>query len=311
MKKEDLFEGFGTLDEALLERSEKVRGQNHVSRWIKYGSIAACLIIVFGVGAWLHNGGLSNLGAETKNPPLAGNNDISNEKYVDVSTLLASNQGFTMTEMGLRITFVEFGEYSAIYEQIESVKNNRLRDSIGREVDGVQNWYRISGHEDMQYLIQKEDDAYSLWKFSSFQSENYSYKDVLQNIYNIKSAKDIEKIIVSPANMDNSDEGKQLQNEIGTHTITDEKSIESIYEVLTDLTCYGANNWEMIGFDDTTLLYQVRVGRYLTLVTSEGMEIDNLKYTGLSDRFYEYGGIAYSELSTDEKMVVEELLGIE
>lgn len=310
MKKEDLFEGFGALDDTLLERSENAgeRNRNHVSIWIKIGSMAACLILILGVSVLGLN---SNREPNSNKEPNSVNNDISSERYVDVSTLLASNMGFTMTEQELRMTFVEVGEYSAMYEQVRSVKSNRLKNSIGNEVEGTQNWYRISGHEDMQYLILNDDNEYSLWKFSSYQSENYSYSDVLQNIYNIKSAEDIEKIIVSPANMDNTDEGKELQNEIGTHTITDAAAIQSIYQVLTGLTCYGDDNWEMIGFDDTTLLYQVRVGRYLTLVTSEGMEIDTLKYTAVSNRFYEYGGIAYSELSVDEKTMVEEILGIE
>lgn len=315
MKKEDLFDGFGSLDDALLERSEQDRNQKqyHKKRWIKIGSIAACLVVIFGAGAFgVNNSRQPNSDVETGNHIGAGNSDtVSNERYVDVSTLLRLNTAFTMTEQELRMTFVEIGEYSAIYEQIKSVKSSRLKVSIGSEVEGVQNWYRVSGHEDMQYLILKENDTYSLWKFNSFQSENYSYNDVLQIIYNINSAEDIEKIIVFPANMDNSDAGKELQNEIGTHIITDDASIQFIYQVLTGLTCYGCDNWEMVGFDDTTLLHQVRVGRYLTFVTSEGMEIDTLKYTGLSNMFYEYGGIAYSALSVEEKTRIEEILKIE
>lgn len=40
------------------------------------------------------------------------------------------------------------------------------------------------------------------------------HSDVLQIIYTIDSAKDINEIVVEPATMDNTDEGKYVQNGI-------------------------------------------------------------------------------------------------
>lgn len=108
MKKEDLFEGFGTLDDDLLIRSEKggntVKKRRNISRMISYGSIAACLVIAVGVGVlFMDNKSfeqdidqIGNIIAEENDNATAGErNDIQEkpESYVDVSMLLASNEG--------------------------------------------------------------------------------------------------------------------------------------------------------------------------------------------------------------------------
>ena len=114
--------------------------------------------------------------------------------------------------------------------------------------------------------------------------------------------------------MDNSDKGQAIQEEIGTSIVTDDKAIETIYSVLVGLTCYGGNNWDMIGLGEDTpsaMQNQVKASRYLTMVSSQGIEIDTLKYTGISGMFYEYGGIAYSALTMEEKTAVEKILNIE
>lgn len=326
MKKEDLFDGFKTLDDELLKRSEKgestMTKRNSMSKMIKWGSFAACLAIALGVGVfWMNDKKTPNSGTDSENNIVAeSNNNVSSdtsniqketEKYVDVELLLASNEG--IQEQAFTSQSVEIEEYSAIFYKVEAVDSSILKESIGSEVEGTQNWYTVSGHEDMQYLIFRNNNEYSLWIFNSFQSESYPYKDVLRLIYNINSSEDISEIIVAPADMDNSDDGKAIQNAIGISVITDAMDIETFYGVLSGLTCYGDNQWEKIGLaDDTTsaMQEQMRVGRYLTLVTSQGMEIDMLKYTGISGMFYEYGGIAYSALTKQEKTVIEKILSI-
>lgn len=327
MNKEDLFEGFGALDDDLLKRSEhggkRRKKRNNFNGFLKYGSIAACLAVMLGVGMLLIDNISPNptpVVPESSN--LADGNDNSSdeqtdlqdnpERYVNISTLLASNEG--IKEQSLEITLVEIENYSAHYYKVASVESDILRESIGHDVLGTQMWYKVSGHEDMQYLISNDNNEYFLWKFEAFQCESYPYSDVLQIIYDIHSAEDIAQVIVTPATMDNTDKGKAIQEEIGTSIVTDDKAIETIYSVLFGLTCYGGNNWDMIGLGEDTpsaMQNQVRAGRYLTMVTSRGMEIDTLKYTGISGMFYEHGGIAYSALTMEEKTAVEEILGIE
>ncbi len=297
MKKEELFEGFSGLDDSLLKRSEKsgelIKDRGGMNKVIRYGSVAACLLVVLGAVMFLLN---SN--------KMPGENKAPDENIVVEND---ANDTLIVSEI------VAVGEYSAIYHKVESQESSELSEMVGSKVEETQNWYKISGHQDMKYLIFDNEADYSLWKFDSFQCESYQYNDVLRMIYNINSSADIVEVIVAPATMDNTDEGKELQDEIGTLTITDRDSIEEIYEVLSGMTCYGNGRWDMIDFGDDSpscMLMQVRKGRYLTLVTSQGVELDALKYTGVSGMFYEYGGIAYNVLASNEKAIIEEILDI-
>lgn len=326
MRKEDLLDGFGSLDDALLQRSEKggtfMENTTRKYKIITFGSIAACLIIALGV-----NGIFTNKNRDTHSGAAIDNNnvtesssDIFNEQvniseehtqYKDVSMLLASNEN--IEDQSLAISQIQIDEYCANYYKVTSVDSIILKESTGKGVEETKNWYRVSGHEDMQYLIFCENNEYSLWKFDCFTEDSYPYNDVLQIIYHIYSANDIQKVFTEPANMDNTDNGKEIQKEIGTGFITDSGKIEAFYGILSHLTCYGSDNWEMIGLGDDSRLgmqNQMYAGRYLTIVTAQGMEIDTLKYTGISGMFYEYGGIAYSQLTPDEKNTVEEILNI-
>lgn len=355
MKKEDLFDGFGNLDEDLLMRSEQggenMNKKRNISKIIRFGSVAACLVAALGIGIIFWSGKANNnKPAEDVNIAENGNrksgdniveesgddtsvmhktedvniaesdDDISDmhktqeeaEEPVDVSALLASNEGISDKD-ALYFSNVEIGKYVATYFKEPSVGSDVLGRSIGTEIKGTKNWYRVSGHEDLYYLISYNKDEYSLWKFAFFNKESYPYNDVLQLIYNIDSAEDITEIVVAPATMDNTDEGKAIQDEIGTVTIADKEDIKTIYDVLSGLTCYGNDKWEMIGLGDDTpsaMQKKVRAGRYLTFITSEKIEIDTLNYTGISGMFYEFYGIAYNKLSVEQKQIIEEILKI-
>lgn len=118
---------------------------------------------------------------------------------------------------------------------------------------------------------------------------------------------------MKPSDVDNTDEGKALQLEIGNVSITDSDSITSLYKVLNSLTCYGPENWDRINYgqDDGGMLNAVRNGRYLTFSMANGCKLDSLKYTAVSGTFYEYGGVAYNELRKEQKDVIEEILNID
>ena len=59
MKKEDLYEGLGALNDDVLKRSEKEEGtmkKRNMSKILKIGSLAACLIVALGVGVFFIGG---------------------------------------------------------------------------------------------------------------------------------------------------------------------------------------------------------------------------------------------------------------
>lgn len=171
----------------------------------------------------------------------------------------------------------------------------------------------MSGHEELQYLIRESDGECTLWKFESFLTEEYPYKDVLEMVYGITSADDIRKITVTAANMDNSDEGKRIQEEIGQYEITSSLDIQQLYDILFGLTCYGSDHWDMIdyGADDAGMTKSVQMGRYLAIELDNGIIIDSMKYTAVSGMFYEYGGVAYNSLSVQDKETVDRIFQIE
>lgn len=239
------------------------------------------------------------------------------EVFVPVSSLFA-DRGDGIQQAMAFIGKASIGKYTGVYERVQSVESTVLSESRGRNMSGTEEWYCISGHTDMQYLIRNDNGEYSLWKFSCFDSGEYPYRDVLELVYGIDSADVISEIRVSPPKMDNTNGGMAIQKKIGTHTITDREQISTIYEVLSSMTCYGSDHWDMIdnGSTDASADAElpshqaVWLGRCLSIVTDYGNEIDGLKYTAVSDMFYEFSGIAYNRLTEEQAAKVWEIIGI-
>lgn len=344
MKKQETQKLYNSItnieDKYIQEARAAKRRKNPV--WIKWGAIAACLCLVC-VSAItvpnlliaipnIFNGESAPDRKPTSLPdveqtPIADNEQSptpdseqtadEQELFVPISSLLASgNHG--MVEMAAIFGKVSIGQYAGVYEKVESVESAVLSENRGRNVSGAEEWYYVSGHTDMQYLIRNDNEEYSLWKFSCFDSEEYPYSDVLKLVYQIDSADVISEINVNPARMDNTDGGKALQEKIGTHVITDREEIDTVFQILSSLTCYGRNHWDMIDYGDAdapadskiSSHQAVLLGRYLSIVTDYGNEIDGLKYTAVSNMFYEFSGIAYNRLSTEQAEKVYEIFRI-
>ncbi len=331
MKREDISDALGLLDESmighvLMVRKKKKTQSNRNKIWkVQYVAAAGLCLAFAGIAAlWsvLQHGSESGLPQEgysiQEQPVQEGPEPEMPERFAPISSLLASNDGDFMEEQAEKYAIVPIEQYNGFYTEVSSADASVLSESIGKSIDSTGEWHYVSGHLDLQYLIRNDEQGSSLWKFQCFDSSEYPYNDVLKLVYQIDSADAIIEIEVAPARMDNTDEGKKIQEEIGTRKITDRATIETMYEVLAGMTCYGNDRWEMIDYGDVEAASDVDaqsheavwLGRYLSITTDYGNVIDGLKYTAVSDMFYEFSGIAYNRLTEEQAASVCEMIGI-
>ena len=332
MKREDISDALGLVDESMISHALMVRRKKKKLRskrnniWImRYAAAAGLCLVGAGVAAiWsvLQHEPESDLPQNgywvQEQTILESPEPDMPEQFVEISSLLASNNGNFMAQQTEKYATVPIEQYSGFYTEVPSAGSSVLAESMGKSIGNTGEWHYVSGHSDLQYLIRNDGQESSLWKFQCFDSGEYPYDDVLKLVYRIDSADAITEIEVAPARMDNTDAGKKIQEEVGTRKITDRAAIETIYEVLSGTTCYGSGQWERIDYgnveaagDGQTPSHEaVRLGRYLSITTDYGNVIDGLKYTAVSDMFYEFSGIAYSPLTEEQAASICEIIGI-
>lgn len=304
----DLLDLIGQVDERHLEPSFP---QKRRVRWKRWGALAACLVLAVGAAVLWNPEPEPQL--QSRPGTDASISDTPAQEPVDVEELLYRGPVLNI----LIATQISLGEYTAEYHQMNIRSQVDLRDYLGEALEEVPGWYYLRGHEDLQYLIGPDGDGeLALWEFAYFvpeEGEIYSYRTVLEDIYHIFSAEDIAQITVSPGNMDNTDEGKAAQEEIGTCVITHREDIAALYEAMASAECLGPNLWDEIRWghqSDHNLVQAVRNTRYLTIETADGRTMDHLKYTAGGHQFYEYSGVAYVPLEEAAARRVERILGI-
>ncbi len=332
MKREDISDALGLLDESMISHTLMVRrkkkkwrsDRNNIWKMRCITAASFCLVcagvaVIWSVLRHEPESGLPQDGywAEEQAVQEVPEPEVP-ERFAPISSLLASNSGDFMAQQAEKYASVPIEQYSGFYTEVPSADSSVLAESMGKSIDNTGEWHYVSGHSDLQYLIRNDGQESSLWKFQCFDSSEYPYNDVLKLVYQIDSADAITEIEVAPARMDNTDAGKKIQEEVGTRKITDRAAIETIYEVLSGMTCYGNDQWERIDYgeveaasDGQTQSHEaVRLGRYLSITTNYGNVIDGLKYTAVSDMFYEFSGIAYSPLTEEQAASICEMIGI-
>ncbi len=327
-KVQKLYRSMTEIDGQYIDEAQKTKKKK--PGWLRSRAAAACLCLLClaGVSAvflsYMRRGGGKDApddnGAVIQGAvpsPAAGRQEEAGgkEQFTPIDSLLAEADTVNQAQI---LQKIPVGKYTGVYENVQSVTSAVLAENRGKKISGAEGWYYVSGHTDRQYLIQSDDQGEaSLWKFVCFDSAKYPYRDVLSLIYQIQSAEEVQKIVVNPATMDNTDGGKAIQEQIGTRVVTDRKAIHTVYQIISSMTCYGSDQWDRIDYGDNeavtdngSLHRGVRLGRYLSIVTEYGNEIDGLKYTAVSDMFYEFSGIAYNRLSEKQARKVQKIFHI-
>ena len=344
MKPEErLFDLIGTLPDDLANQTDapqkarrKITPQQR-KRWIGI-AVAACLVIAVGVWGMTESPAYTKDDYSTSTPAIGLPGPKLNWPIPSGNTSL----------IDLRITMHPVGERLAEYHQVENprgISKEQRPLYLGDPYLDLEDWYLPANTSELRYLIHEEEDgSYTLWEFSNFVVYNeerleelkhnveqgelthlaefidrdyspYSYGEVLETIYGITSAEDIRSVTVNPATMDNTDKGKKLQKQIGTHAVWKQEELEAFYQALSSSVCYGSDNWELIDLGDNGgedgLLNSVRLCRYLTIELSNGATIDTLKYSAAGGQFYEYSGIAYEPLDTETAAAMNRMFQIE
>lgn len=303
MKNNHLLNLIGEIDDNHIEEAAPVAKKKYSSLWLK-GIVAACICIVIGY----------------------------TYSYLNPTSLDSIlNNNFTKVDAGYVTTYVTTSimqeDYKAVYGQV-SAAGYRLKSLVGEEYthnDSVK-WYRVKGYENIKYLIQKDSNGnLSLWHFDSFivsEGETYTYGDVLRIIYNADSAEDIVSITTSPFNADNSDSGKAMQKEVGTHTYTDRDDILAFYNVVKDVICYGETDENPADFTRFSYSFSVQDEhklvakdgiygtRCLSIEFVDGTVLDSWKYSALSGSFFEYGSIFTEPMDESDVYILNDIFGI-
>lgn len=349
MKQEErLFDLIGNLPDDLTCQTEAPEKRSNPKvpkqrrRWIT-AAVAACLVVA--VGVWGMN---SYHPSVTLDDSLKSQPDIVLHGQLNGEKLNWPIISGASSEAALQFTMLPVGERLAEYHQVEdpnSIPKEYRPQYLGEIYEDLDGWYRTADTEGLRYLVNREKfGSYTLWEFSHFvvydeetleEMKNaveqgelthlaefidrdyspYTYGEVLETIYGVTSAEDLVSVTVDPANMDNTDAGKKLQKKIGSFLTAKRDDLNALYEALANMTCYGSNHWDLIDLGDNSndegLLTSVRLCRYLTIETADGVVIDDLKYSAAGGQFYEYSGIAYEPLTSEAAAKMNKIFDID
>ena len=356
MKGERIYKSLNFVDEAYIEESAPVIRAGEKDVRLKWAAVAACICLVVGAAAATvmqssHSGGTvqEQLLAATKSS--GAMNTAARETELPIEGRIAVYEQ------------IYVGSAAAVDRQDSPDSTEKLQPFVGDIYTqyGESSWYRVKGMDEIKYLISEDTEGtLRLWEYRSFlvmdgilatacfvtetpedelaEIENstreqfpdadlspYTYGDVYRIIYNVESADDIVSITAAPSKSNNTDFGKQIQKQVGTHIYDDRDSITLFYGITANVACNGATGWGGSNSERSRYTYsfsteeddkltsgeETWASRYLTITLRSGTTIDSWKYTALSGRFYEFGGIFTEPLAETQVYEINSIFGIE
>ena len=356
MKGERIYNSLNLVDEEYIAESAPVIRAGRKGVQLKWAAIAACMCLVVGAVA-IAVMQPSRSGESIQEQLLAAIKRSGDMETELIETMLPVEGRIAVYEQ------VYVGSSADIYTPESPDSTEKLLPFVGDIYiqNGESSWYRVKGMDEIKYLISEDaTGTLRLWEYQSFlvmdgilaearfeyeatevelaEIENntreqfpdadlspYTYGDVYRIIYNVESADDIVSITAAPSKSNNTDFGKQIQKQVGTHTYDDRDSITLFYGITVNVVCNGATGWG--GFNSERYRYtysfstdvddkltsgeETWASRYLTITLRSGTTIDSWKYTALSGRFYEFGGISTEPLAENEVYEINSIFGIE
>ena len=322
MKSEEILMALGDVDERYVEESAPKK-KNSALKW---GTLAAGLLLVCGIAVHLLY------------PP-------------SFETFLARyEKGYYRESSGYELNAlmgigIPVGNHFAFYLNVPHVKQSTLEHYIGKVYAEYENgiWYYIKDKDTLAYLISKEKDdgTLYLWKFDSFsrgfrnhdgtlidvyeeqfehlnldwELDTCTYEPIFSSIYGLERIEDIEKIIVKPSDVRDSDTLELIWKDFEEKTLTDRESIQMLYTLLCDTVAY--RNY---GKEANRFLYRFSEenGGYgppcgiceLSIILKDGTVIDLIRYDANVGAFQHSG--TYSALLSEEAVhALNEIFGIE
>lgn len=313
MRSDLLLDAMGEIRDDLIQASEKA-GRPARRRWLRWAAAAACLgLIAAGAVRYM------------RQPPRS-----------PVEKLLASYGSYNADTV-VRYSFVQVETRVAWYEM---VCGEVPADALGAVYwQGTDTWYYPADCGNLKYLIRETGGGErSLWKFGHFLVDGeanetleafpdadystYTYGDVYRLIYGVESAGDLWGLTASPSNANNTDLGRKIQKEVGTHTYRDRDTLQAFYDATVDVVCLGACDSYDVPYrftysfsteetDKLTSGESTYGTRYLTVTLQDGTTIDAWKYDALLGCFYEFGGIYTVPLEAETVAELNRIFGIE
>jgi hypothetical protein len=309
MTNEKLYEILGDISDKHIGEAQRGTVKAKKRTLVKWTAMAACICLVIAGGFLFRLRGTSDF------------NSMLGEGSEDTATILETVDTVSF------MTTIPVDKWMARYEQM-NVSGSELEQYVGNEylkIDSVI-WYYQEGMDNLKYLIRKDqDDLLTLWMFTSFETEEnetYTYGDVLSTIYGVESAEDIVSITGAPSVGNNTDLGKQIQKEVGTHTYSDREDIAAFYDIVKNVVCFGADSESVA--DENRFTYSFSTDsqdkltsgestyamRSLTVTLENGTTIDSWHYDALSGSFSDYGGVFTQPLSDESVSALNQIFGI-
>ena len=309
------------IEDALIQMEDAGRRRNRRIRITKALMSAAALIALsLGLYAYMQNRTMRQ----------------KEEAFQETVAAFENRNAADQSQTALRL--VQTGDRISYYRFIgdDSNESGRLSAFAGSTyTEDTGKWYKIAGKEDVHYLLEENENGYSLWEYLSFYTGNSSltadfekdvntdafrFSEVLSKIYGIESADRIASVTFTPA-FETASGAADTSEQI---IVKDGNTILQVYRMMTQLVPYGDREKEthrcpirsdiflkalesdLKKGEHQALRYIVRI----EILSKDGNRIGNLTYSAIDGTLYEKNSNLSITLSEEEAGILDRFCGI-